>query len=125
MRYADGNLRQDGPRSPLKIIHAANSPVRRQPGPRAHGFSRVGDTPRGAMESRETLQAAGQAPTHAEARITVRSSDTQPFDQAAGPLLTEVRISETFTGDIEGESTVRALQMRRDDKSASMVSLQR
>lgn len=35
------------------------------------------------------------------------------------------RITETFTGDIDGESIVQALQVRRDDRSASMVSMQR
>ncbi|HEX6494580.1 MAG TPA: DUF3224 domain-containing protein, partial [Acidobacteriaceae bacterium] len=30
-----------------------------------------------------------------------------------------------FTGDIEGESTVRALQLQRKDKSASLASMQR
>jgi hypothetical protein len=40
------------------------------------------------------------------------------------------RLSETFTGDIDGESTVRALtvralEVRRDNKSASLVSMQR
>jgi hypothetical protein len=39
--------------------------------------------------------------------------------------LVEIRITETFTGDIEGTSTVRALQVQRDDRSASLVSLQR
>ncbi len=37
----------------------------------------------------------------------------------------EISISETFTGDIDGESTVRALQVLRDDRSASFVSMQR
>ncbi|PWT89372.1 MAG: hypothetical protein C5B56_07225 [Proteobacteria bacterium] len=37
----------------------------------------------------------------------------------------EIRIKETFTGDIVGESLVRALQIRRDDRSASMISVQR
>ena len=37
----------------------------------------------------------------------------------------EIRLSETFTGDIEGESPVRALQVLRDDHSASLVSVQR
>ena len=37
----------------------------------------------------------------------------------------EIRLSETFTGDIEGESLVRALQVLRDDHSASLVSVQR
>jgi hypothetical protein len=36
-----------------------------------------------------------------------------------------IRISETFAGDLEGESTVWALQVLHDDRSASMVSVQR
>jgi Protein of unknown function (DUF3224) len=63
--------------------------------------------------------------THAEAKIIVQSSEAKPYDQTASPTLMEIRISETFTGDIDGESTVRALQVLRDDRSASMVSVQR
>jgi len=37
----------------------------------------------------------------------------------------EIRLTETFAGDIEGESPVRALQVLRSDKSAHLVSLQR
>ena len=37
----------------------------------------------------------------------------------------EIRLSETFTGDIDGESTVRALQVLRHDQSATLVSMQR
>ena len=37
----------------------------------------------------------------------------------------EIHISETFTGDVDGESTVRALQVQRGEKSASLVSMQR
>jgi hypothetical protein len=63
--------------------------------------------------------------THAEAKIIVQSSEAKPYDQTASPALMEIRISETFTGDINGESTVRALQVLRGDRSASMVSVQR
>ena len=62
---------------------------------------------------------------HAVATITVRSSNAQIFDQTVTPALMEIHISETFRGDLEGESTVRALEVQRDDKSARMVSLQR
>jgi hypothetical protein len=37
----------------------------------------------------------------------------------------EVQLSETFTGDMEGESPVRALQVLRGDRSARLVSMQR
>ena len=33
----------------------------------------------------------------------------------------EIRLSETFTGDIDGESPVRALQVLRDDQYASLA----
>src|SRR4051795_4317972 len=61
----------------------------------------------------------------AKAKITVHSSQATPYDQTVSPALMEIRLSETFTGDIEGESPVRALQVLRDDRSASMVSVQR
>ena len=61
----------------------------------------------------------------AEATITVHSAEAKPFDETDRPLLMEAHISETFAGDIEGESPVRALQLLRHDKSASLVSLQR
>jgi hypothetical protein len=34
-------------------------------------------------------------------------------------------LNETFSGDMEGESTVRALQAVRTDRSGSFVSMQR
>jgi hypothetical protein len=81
------------------------------------------------MNDHASTPAIGQAGprqrTRAKAKITVQSSDAQSYDQTAGPALLEVRLSETFTGDIDGESPVRALQALREDKSASLVSLQR
>ena len=61
----------------------------------------------------------------AEAKITVHNSEAKPYDQSASPALTEIRLRETFTGDIDGESTVRALQVQREDHYASLVSIQR
>src|SRR5215469_5040694 len=63
--------------------------------------------------------------TRATAKITVESSEAKPYDQTTSPALTEIHIIEMFTGDIDGESTVRALALQRDDKSASQVSMQR
>ena len=37
----------------------------------------------------------------------------------------EIRLTETFTGHIEGQAPVRALQVLRHDRSASLVSVQR
>ena len=68
---------------------------------------------------------AAHARSRARAKIKVQKSEARPYDQAAGPVMTEIHLTETFTGDIEGESTVRALQVRRRDRSASLVSMQR
>ena len=70
-------------------------------------------------------QTEARTRTRAKAKITVQNSEAKPYDQTASPALVEVRLTETFTGDIEGESPVRALQVLRDDKSASLVSIQR
>jgi Protein of unknown function (DUF3224) len=83
------------------------------------------------MNADESIHAAGQSQTEpptrarAKAKITVQSSEAKPYDQTASPGLMEIRLSETFTGDIDGESPVRALQVLRDDHSASLVSVQR
>jgi hypothetical protein len=82
---------------------------------------------RGDMTALKSAQ-SGTAPltrARAKAKISVQSSEAKPYDQAPGPVLREIRISETFSGDIDGESPVRALQLQRDDKSAGMVSMQR
>jgi hypothetical protein len=70
-------------------------------------------------------QMAGHKRTTAEAKIAVQSSEVLPYDRAEGSALAEIRLSETFTGDLEGDSPVRALQVQRDDQSACLVSMQR
>jgi Protein of unknown function (DUF3224) len=79
------------------------------------------------MNDHDSSGAIGQSPTRrrAQARITVHSAEATPYDQIMGPALMEIRLSETFAGDLDGESPVRALQVLRDDRSASMVSVQR
>jgi hypothetical protein len=94
-------------------------------------LSRVYDEGRMHVHEDETIHAIGQPPpeprtrTRANAKITVQSSEANPYDQTTSPALMEVRLSETFTGDIDGVSPVRALQVLRDDQSASLVSVQR
>ena len=66
-----------------------------------------------------------RARTHAVANITVQSSKAEPYDQTALPALVELRLRETFTGDMDGSSPVRALQVQGAHKSAWLVSLQR
>jgi Protein of unknown function (DUF3224) len=83
------------------------------------------------MNDQQSLHAGGQsqsespARTRAKAKIAVKSSEAQPYDQTVSPALMEIHLDETFTGDIDGESPVRALQVLRDDHSASLVSMQR
>ena len=79
----------------------------------------------GAQPGSETTMKTVHTRVRAVAKTTVHSSEAKPYDQTASPALMEVHLSETFSGDINGESTVRALQVVRDDKSASMVSVQR
>jgi hypothetical protein len=78
-----------------------------------------------AQAGSETPMKTARAHVRAEAKTTVHSSEAKPYDQTASPALMELHLSETFTGDMDGESTVRALQVVRDNKSASMVSVQR
>src|ERR1700756_1345506 len=80
-----------------------------------------------AMESTGIGQSQmpGHKRTRAEAKIAVQSSEVLPYDRAEGSALAEIRLSETFTGDMEGDSPVRALQIQRDDQSACLVSMQR
>jgi hypothetical protein len=72
-------------------------------------------------------ESRGRSPkrVHAEAKITVRDSEAKPYDQTATPELVEINLAETFIGDIEGESSVRALQVRGNEHYATLVSLQR
>ena len=83
------------------------------------------------MNEHQPTHAAARSQTsprtraRAEAKIIVQHSDAEPYDQTVSPALLEIRINETFTGDIDGQSMVRALQVLRDDQSASFVSMQR
>ena len=80
---------------------------------------------RESIHGRTQSQAKPRTHIRAEAKITVQSSEATPYDKTASPALMGIRISETFAGDLEGESTVWALQVLHDDRSASMVSVQR
>jgi hypothetical protein len=73
----------------------------------------------------EALEAKSRTRTHAIAKIIVRDSHSSLFDQGSGPALAVLSLNETFTGDLDGESEVRALQTKFGDGSARMVSVQR
>lgn len=62
----------------------------------------------------------------ASGRTEVKTYVRTSFDEIAdGPSLVEAQLTETFSGDIEGESKVRVIQVAREDGSLSFVGLQR
>jgi Protein of unknown function (DUF3224) len=64
--------------------------------------------------------------THAGGRIDVKTYEPQPYDQPDdGPDLVEIHVTETFSGDIDGEGVVRFLQAIRADGAASFVGIER
>ena len=77
-----------------------------------------------SAQSEKETEHMNPACARAKTKITVQSSEAEPYE-ITSPKLVEIHIGEKFLGDIDGESSVRALQVQRDDKSASMVSLQR
>ena len=82
-------------------------------------------TDHGSLQGEGQKQAEPHARARAKATIRVQSSEAEPYDQTTSPALMEIHLRETFTGDIDGDSPVRALQVMRDDHSASLVSVQR
>jgi hypothetical protein len=76
----------------------------------------------------ELIAEAGTKSTtrqRATAQIEVQNSNVRIYDDGEGPALAELRLTETFSGGLDGESLVRALQAVHKDKSATQVSLQR
>ena len=64
-------------------------------------------------------------PIHAQAEVTVNSHEATPYDGGFEPALVEIRIEETFAGDLDGTSSVRALQVSYSPERASLLTLQR
>jgi hypothetical protein len=66
------------------------------------------------------------ARTRATGQIQVATYEPAPYDQPdEGPELVEIRVRESFTGDITGEGTVRFLQTAHPDGTASFVGIER
>ena len=64
--------------------------------------------------------------THATGKIDVKTYEQQPYEEIEdGPNLVEIHVTETFSGDIEGDGVVRFLQAVHKDGSASFVGLER
>jgi len=77
------------------------------------------------MLNRFSDQVPPPGSSHAKATIRVHESHAEPFDETAAPPLAILAIRETFEGDIQGESTVRALQVGHEGGTVHMASLQR
>ena len=61
----------------------------------------------------------------AEGTIQVQVYEPRPYDAPErGPGLNEIRVVQTFHGDIEGAGRVRFLQALRADGSASFVGIE-
>jgi len=64
--------------------------------------------------------------TSATAAFKVNSWDEKPCDEMeGGPKLTRATVTKSFSGDIEGESTVEYLMVHRTDGSADFVGMER
>jgi hypothetical protein len=64
--------------------------------------------------------------TRATGRIEVQTYEPQAYEQPDdGPQLVEIQVTETFSGDIEGQGVVRFLQSIRADGAASFVGIER
>ncbi len=61
----------------------------------------------------------------AAGNIQVKTWETATFDPAQGSSLNEIRVTEDFLGDIQGEGAARMLQVLRPDGSASFVAVER
>jgi hypothetical protein len=69
---------------------------------------------------------AGQKTHHAIGRTDVKTYSPTSFDEIAdGPSLLEIQVTETFSGDIQGDGTVRVIQAARKDGTASFVGIER
>jgi hypothetical protein len=63
---------------------------------------------------------------HAVGRTTVTTYEAQAFDEEPGaPTLSDIRMTETFTGDIEGEGTARVVQAAFADGGATFTGIER
>ena len=63
--------------------------------------------------------------SQAKATIHVHETHAEPFDETDAPSLAVLAIRETFEGDIQSESIVRALRIGNEGGTLHMISLQR
>ena len=64
--------------------------------------------------------------THAAGTFEIESWDEQPYEEQDGTRLTRTRLTKTFSGDVEGESTAELLMAYGSEEgSAAYVGLER
>jgi hypothetical protein len=67
-----------------------------------------------------------EATRRATAHTEVKTYEPTVYDEMTdGPSLVEIRVNETFTGDIEGEGTVRVIQAARGNGAATFCGIER
>jgi hypothetical protein len=63
---------------------------------------------------------------HATGRTLVKTYEPTVFDESpGGPSLAGVHVTETFSGDLEGDGVVQGVQAARPDGSSSFVGIER
>ena len=63
--------------------------------------------------------------TGATATFTIDSWDQEPYDESDGVSLARARVTETFTGDLDGTSVGNLLLVGAQDGSAAYVGIER
>jgi hypothetical protein len=63
---------------------------------------------------------------HAKGLIVVKTYEPKTFDEVpGGPSVTDIHVTETFSGDIDGDGVVHFVQAAGSDGSASFVGIER
>lgn len=74
---------------------------------------------------KETSFAVTRTKHHAKGWGNVTKYDSKPYDECGGLSLSEVRVTEEFTGDFAGTGTARFLMVSRADGSAHFTGMER
>ena len=68
------------------------------------------------------MDASGQ---HASGRINVMSCDSKPYDESGEFTISEVNITEEFSGDLAGVGSVRFAMVTEPDGTAHFTGMER
>jgi hypothetical protein len=86
----------------------------------------MGQTSPQAGTSQEEAVMSEKQKRQAKGHTEVTTYEPKPFDELPGaPSLVEIQVTETFSGDIQGEGVVRVVQAARADGSATLVGIER